>query len=139
MANEVIRGMGFHHIALYASNFEKSLKFYLALGMKPLVEWGEGKGRIMLLDVGNGDRLELFAKGGDEYSADGKWNHFALEVEDVEKAYEIALKAGAEPHIAPKTVALNSFPVKITIQCGFVKGPDGEQVEFFRQVEGEPQ
>ena len=139
MANEIIKGMGFHHIAMYATDFEKSLEFYKALGMKPIVEWGEGKKRIMLLDVGNGDRIELFAKGGDEYSADGKWNHFALEVEDVEKAYEIALKAGAEPHIAPKTVALNSFPVKITIQCGFVKGPDGEQVEFFRQVEGEPQ
>ena len=139
MANETIRGMGFHHIALYASDFEKSLKFYQALGMKPLVEWGEGKGRIMLLDVGNGDRLELFAKGTDEHSANGKWNHFALEVEDVEQAYEIALRAGAEPHIAPKTVALASSPVKITIQCGFVKGPDGEQVEFFRQVEGEPQ
>ena len=139
MANEIIRGMGFHHIALFASDFEKSLKFYTALGMKPLVEWGEGVKRIMLLDVGNGDRLELFAKGSDEYSAEGKWNHFALEVEDVEKAYEIALAAGATPHIAPKTVALESKPVKITIQCGFVKGPDGEQVEFFRQVEGEPQ
>ena len=102
MANEIIRGMGFHHIALFASDFEKSLKFYTALGMKPLVEWGEGVKRIMLLDVGNGDRLELFAKGSDEYSAEGKWNHFALEVEDVEKAYEIALAAGATPHIAPR-------------------------------------
>ena len=134
MANDIIKGMGFHHIAMYATDFEKSLEFYKALGMKPIVEWGEGKKRIMLLDVGNGDRIELFAKGGDEYSADGKWNHFALEVEDVEAAYNIAIAAGATPHIPPKTVPLDSHPMKITIQCGFVKGPDGEQIEFFRQL-----
>ena len=66
MANDIIHGMGFHHIAMFASDFEKSLAFYQALGMKPYTEWGEGKKRIMLLDVGNGDMLELFAKGGDE-------------------------------------------------------------------------
>lgn len=134
MANDIIHGMGFHHIAMFASDFEKSLAFYQALGMKPYTEWGEGKKRIMLLDVGNGDMLELFAKGGDEYSANGKWNHFALEVDDVEAAYQTALQAGALPHIAPKTVPLESHPEKITIQCGFVLGPDGEQIEFFKLI-----
>lgn len=134
MANEILKGLGFHHMALYATDYEKSKTFYQALGMKPIVEWGEGTGRIMLLDVGNGDRIELFARGSDAYPADGKWNHFALEAEDVDEAYRIALEAGATPHIPPKTVPLDSRPVKITIRCGFVKGPDGEQIEFFKQL-----
>ena len=32
--NEIIKGMGFHHIALEANNLEETLKFYKALGMK---------------------------------------------------------------------------------------------------------
>ena len=31
MANEIIKGMGFHHIGLKAADFEKSLAFYKAL------------------------------------------------------------------------------------------------------------
>ena len=42
MANEKIPGLGFHHIGLMASDFEKSCAFYSALGMKELVSWGEG-------------------------------------------------------------------------------------------------
>ena len=34
MANEIIKGMGFHHMALYVSDFDKSLAFYQKLGMK---------------------------------------------------------------------------------------------------------
>ena len=32
MANEIIKGMGFHHMALYVSDFDKSLAFYQKLG-----------------------------------------------------------------------------------------------------------
>ena len=133
MANEIIKGMGFHHIGLKAKNFEKSLAFYKALGMKEVVRWGEGEKTIAMLDLGDGGRIELFANGGDEFSENGKWVHFAMCVEDVKGAYEYALSLGALPHIAPKVVPLDSTPDKITIEVAFVKGPDGEQLEFFRQ------
>lgn len=134
MANDIIKGMGFHHIGLKAANFEKSVAFYEALGLKPVVGWGEGSKRILMLDLGDGGRLELFASGGDEFSENGKWIHFAMGVEDVEAAYATALAAGAESLTAPKIVPLNSHPMKISIQVAFVKGPDGEQLEFFKQV-----
>ena len=72
MANRVIKGLGFNHIALYAKDYERSLEFYKALGLTKVVEWGEGKSRICLLDIGDGTRIELFAAGGDQYSANGK-------------------------------------------------------------------
>ena len=133
MANEIIKGMGFHHIGLKAADFEKSLAFYKALGLKEIVRWGEGEKTIAMLDLGDGGRLELFANGGDEFSENGKWVHFAVCVEDVKAAYEYALSLGATSHIAPKVVPLDSTPEKITIEVAFVKGPDGEQLEFFRQ------
>jgi len=134
MANEIIKNMGFHHIALKASDFGKSLEMYKALGLKEYARWGDCEKTIALLDLGNGGKIELFSNGGDEYSENGKWNHFALSVDNVEEAYEIALKAGFKPHIAPKVVPLDSKPQKININIAFVIGPDNEQVEFFKEV-----
>lgn len=134
MANEIIKGMGFHHIALKCKNIEKSLQMYEALGMREIVRWGEGDGLIVMLDVGDGGRVELFANGSDEYSVNGKWQHFALKVDDVEAAFATAIKAGFGEHIAPKVVQLDSSPEAISINIAFVVGPDGEQVEFFKEI-----
>ena len=133
MANEKIKNIGFHHIGLKTADLEKSVKFYEALGMKEIVRWGEGEKEIVMLDIGDGSRFELFAGGGDAFSENGKFIHFAMHVDDVPAAYAHALSVGAEPLTAPKVVPLESKPEKITIEAAFVKGPDGEQLEFFRQ------
>lgn len=134
MANEIIKGMGFHHIGLKAKDFEKSCAFYKALGLKEVVGWSDPMKTIKMFDLGDGGKIELFSDGGDDYSENGKWVHFAVEVEDPKEAYEIALKAGATSMIAPKIVPLDSEPYKMSIYIAFVKGPDGEQIEFFKQV-----
>ena len=135
MANDIIKGLGFHHIALKANDFEKSKEFYKALGLKEIVGWGEGEKSVLMFDLGDGGRLELFAGGSDAaYPAEGKYMHFAMCCDDVDEAYKIALAAGARPHIEPKTVPLESYPEKISIRIAFVLGPSGEQLEFFKQV-----
>ncbi len=134
MANEIIKGMGFHHVALMCKDIDKSLAMYKALGMNEIVRWGEGEKLIVMVDIGDGGRIELFARGNDDYKVMGKYAHFAMCVDDVDHAYEVALKAGFEPLTPPKTVPLDSSPEKIAINIAFVKGPDGEEVEFFRQV-----
>ena len=48
MANEIIRGMGTSHTAVAAVDFEKSLKFYAALGIKCFTQWGGEGNRIAL-------------------------------------------------------------------------------------------
>ena len=134
MANEIIKGMGFHHMSLYASDFDKSLAFYQKLGMTVYTAWGEGDSRIALLDTGDGSLLELFAKPGVQYPAEGRWQHFALRVENVQGALETALAAGASLHTPVTVMDLDSHPRKITIQIAFVYGPDGEVIEFIKQI-----
>ncbi len=132
MANEILKNLGFHHIALRCADIEKSLTMYKALGMTEKVRWGENENLIVMLDIGNGGIIELFANGGEQYAEEGKWQHFAMTTDDVTLAFDTALKAGFTSFIPPKTVALDSSPEKMSITVAFVKGPDGEQVEFFK-------
>ena len=126
--------MKFHHIALESANFEKSIAFYKALGMTEVARWGTPEKTIAMLELGDGGIIELFSDGGDKFAELGKWVHFAVAVNDVDAAYETAIKAGAEPMTPPKTVPLDSKPEKMTIRIAFVYGPDKEQIEFFKIV-----
>ena len=137
MANDIIKGMGFHHVALKTADLDASIAFYEKLGMKFYTSWGEGDGRIAMMDFGDGGILELFAGGNGDEQANPRYIHFALKVDDVDAAYATALEAGAKPKSAPKVVPLDSKPVKLTLNCGFVCGPDGEEVEFFRILSAE--
>ena len=133
--NEIIKGMEFHHIALEANDFEKTLEFYKALGMKEVSRWGTPEKTIAMLDVGDGGIIEIFSDGSDEaFAVNGKWAHFALGVDDVDAAYEVAIKAGGISKIEPKSVPLDAIPEKKTIRIAFVYGPSGEEVEFFKYV-----
>ncbi|MCI8387741.1 MAG: VOC family protein [Clostridiales bacterium] len=133
--NQKIPGLGIAHLALKATDFEKSYRFYTeGLGMEPYLSWGEGDSHIQLLKFGGAGMLELFAGGSDEQAELGKYIHFAYSVEDVDKAYETALAAGAKPLTPPKSVDLDSEPRKTTIRIAFVYGPDNEQIEFFKEV-----
>ena len=137
MANDIIKGMGFHHAALKTADLDASIAFYEKLGMKFYTAWGEGDGKIAMMDFGDGGILELFAGGNENGSENAKYIHLALKVDDVDAAYAKALEAGAKPKSAPKVVPLDSKPVKLTLNCGFVFGPSGEEVEFFRILAAE--
>ena len=87
MGNQIISGLGFHHVGLKAADFDKSRAFYAALGMREVLAWGEDERSIALFDVGDGGKIEIFANGGEEFSENGKWIHFAMQVDDVDAAY----------------------------------------------------
>ena len=126
--------LGFHHIGLKYANLETSLRFYRSLGLTEIVRWGEPGNEIVMLALSDGGRIELLPNGGDEFSVKGKWLHFAMKTEDVDGMYERALAAGAQPLTPPKTVPLASTPDPISIRIAFVKGPDGEEIEFFKEL-----
>jgi len=136
--NEVIPGCGYHHVAIRASDFEATLRFYTeGLGFRPAVRWGEGDRRAALLDTGDGNYMEVFAGGRrapGEPVPEGAILHFALRTSNCDTAIERARQAGATVTVEPKTVALEGEP-PLTIRLAFCKGPDGEVIEFFQNDE----
>ncbi|MBQ3231069.1 MAG: VOC family protein [Clostridia bacterium] len=122
---------GFHHIALKASDFEKTVAFYKALGLTEKVRWGEGDGRAVMLNLGDGGCIEVFAGGEKRERVDERWLHLAMKTSDVDAAYKTAIEAGAVSHIEPKTVSPEGSVPKIEMRIAFVYGPDGELIEFF--------
>jgi catechol 2,3-dioxygenase-like lactoylglutathione lyase family enzyme len=140
MSNNIIKGLGYAHMAIAAKDFDKSLAFYKALGLTVYTQWGTGDTRIALLDMGDGTLVELFAKPAlnTEKVAgleDGNpFLHFAFSAQNVDEAYRIALEAGATSVKAPCEVPLDSHPLRLTLRVAFVKGPSGEELEFFKTV-----
>ena len=132
--NKIIKGMGVHHIALKSTDFDKSIEFYKALGMKEKVSWGEGDGRAAMLDLGDGNYLELFADGEKGDNTDKRFYHLALRADDVDEAFAIALSAGATPQTPPMTVSPEGASTLLSMRIAFVQGPDGEVIEFFKEI-----
>ena len=123
---------GIHHVAIKVKDFDRSLAFYTqVLGMAPTISWGEGDGRAVMLDCGEGACVEIFA-GGKGNLAEGAWMHLALKVSDVDGAYAAALKAGCTTHMEPKDVDIDARPCVTPVRIAFVYGPDDEVLEFFQ-------
>lgn len=132
--NKIIPNIRIHHIAVVAEDFEATIAFYEKLGFVKYTGWGEGEKRIQLMDIGNGSHMEIFASNPESTRVGGRFVHLAFAVEDVEQAFKVAIEAGATEKIAPKVVPLESSPKKISINCAFVIGLNGEVIEFFREI-----
>ena len=144
--NETLRGGGFHHIAIRAFDFDATLKFYIeGLGFKPTHSWGEDgrangekDSRAAMLDVGDGNYLEVFAgREGDPSAAipEGGLIHFALRTSDTEAALERARSRGATVTMEPKRVIPPNSARPLEFHIAFIKGPNGEVIEFFDNSE----
>ena len=137
MSNKVISGCTFHHIALQTSDFEKSLKFYTeGLGFEVFKTFTASTGKnVALIDIGEGSYFELFSDGevkDDKRDYAGRYFHLALKVDDAKAAYERALEYGGEEMgKAPREMELPTNP-PMPVVIGFIKGPDGEELEFFQ-------
>jgi len=132
MADTQLAQHGFHHIALRVADFDASVKFYTeGIGLTQVLSWGEGQGRAVMLDAGNGNYVELFAGGTTEAKPEGTLLHFALRCDDVDAAMQRALAAGAGTHMAPTALTINGLPAPKNVYIAFCIGPDGELIEFF--------
>jgi glyoxylase I family protein len=130
--NAVLGGGGFHHVAMKVQDFEAAVQFYKALGFTERISWGEGNGRAVMLDTGEGSYLEIFAGGSGEPKPEGAVMHFALRTGNCDAALAAARAAGAQVTMEPKNVDIPSRPAKTPVRIAFCKGPGGEVIEFFQ-------
>ncbi|MEK8132107.1 VOC family protein [Paenibacillus filicis] len=131
MSNAVLKTGGFHHVAIRVFDFEGTVQFYTeVLGFTIRHQWGEGDGRGIMLDTGDGNYLEVFAGGAEGPKPEGAFLHLALRTEDVDGVTERARAAGAEVTVEPKDVDINGIPVRLS----FFKGPHGELIELFQST-----
>ncbi|NLE43281.1 MAG: VOC family protein [Chloroflexi bacterium] len=135
--NQVIPGCGTHHVAIQTRDWEASLALYQdTLGMSKVAEFGSPERKIVLLDIGDGSHIELFAPppettGGDAAAPgedQGIVKHVALATTDARRAIEHVRRAGYEVTIEPGDADLGGMPVTYA----FFKGPNGEIIEFFQ-------
>ena len=141
--NATLHGGGFHHIAIRAYDFDATLKFYIeGLGFERKHGWGRdarsegGKdSRAALLDVGDGNYLEVFAnREGDpnETLPEGGLLHFALRTSNTAAALERARNAGATVTMETKSVTPDNSDQPLEFTIAFVRGLNGEIIEFFQ-------
>jgi len=123
---------GFHHTAIRSADFDRSVKFYSeVLGFTSRIQWGEGSKRAAMLDVGDGNYLEIFARHDAFEILEGTVLHFALRTDDTTAMLERVRAAGMTVTMEPTDVTIDSSIGPVEVKIAFFKGPDGEIVELF--------
>jgi catechol 2,3-dioxygenase-like lactoylglutathione lyase family enzyme len=151
--HNAIGARGFHHLALAASDFDRSLEFYRdGLGLEVFRAWGVPGARAVMLDAGNGNCLEIFERpgpsgdrggGGDGAGAGAsgasgetipasRLLHLAFRVDDCRAAHHAVQEAGGREKQPPRDVDIPSNP-PYAVTISFLFGPDGEEIELFEE------
>ncbi len=129
--NLKLRGGGLHHIAIEASDFERSLRFYTeALGFRNVLTFPEESRTVAMLDTGDGTYVELFS-GGTGEKPNGSLLHFAVRTDDCDAATEQARAAGGSITQEPTDAVLEGDP-PVPVRYSYCEGPDGEQIELLQ-------
>jgi catechol 2,3-dioxygenase-like lactoylglutathione lyase family enzyme len=127
--------LGFQHLGLPVTDINRSVAFYSQLRFKPVMKTelpADGDATKVVMMELKGFVLELYQLAGDELAevrarANGHIDHFALNVQDIDRAFEEAQAIGL--------TILEDAPVSLPfwdkgVKYFSVRGPDGEKVEF---------
>lgn len=126
---------GVHHISLKpqgAAEFEKTVAFYEGLGLRTVRQWAKDGALGAMLDAGN--CIIEITSNGDGRREDGAVNHFAFATDRVDSIIESLRGQGWEITVEPKDATLPSDP-PVRLRVAFCRGPVGESIEFFHEVE----
>ena len=126
---------GLHHISITVKDFDATVELYTkGFGFTPAVGWGNaGERRAVMLAMGDGTFLEIFSGAEEGQQPAGLFAHIALASDDCDADFQRAVDAGASVQMEPKSLDLPSDP-PIPVRIAFVKGLDGESIEFFQYL-----
>jgi lactoylglutathione lyase len=127
---------GLQHIGLPVTNLERSRTFYAGLGFEEAMRTdlpGASEAIQVAMMQHEGLTIELYQLEQEERQAvakrtDGHLDHIALDVMDIEQAYNEIRAAGLE-------ILEENAPVFLPfwehgVRYFTIRGPDGEKVEF---------
>lgn len=125
------------HIAIYTTDIEESIAFYDKIGgsvqQRGGVQTPEGEKKLALVEFG-GTVLELIQppEGTLVPAGEGSIPHFAVYVDDLDKAAAAIKAAGVISFMTPeKRVLPDLFG---GLQNWFFAGPSGEQIELLQML-----
>lgn len=125
---------GIHHVSLKATNeqdFLRALSFWRdTLGLSVVRTWGESASSGAMLQIGE-SIIELSASGT-PVPDDGAIRHIALKTENVDACLKAVRDAGYPVTMEARDLEIASDPT-FPIRIGFVRGPLGEEIEFFTE------
>lgn len=132
---ELYKGLG--HVAIYTADMEESIAFYEKIGgsvyKRDSVQVPEGEKKLALVEFG-GFLLELIEPPAGELvpAGEGSIPHFAVYVDDLDKAAAAIKDAGVISFMMPeKKVLPKTFG---GLQNWFFTGPSGEQIELLQML-----
>lgn len=130
--NQKIKGLGVHHIALQTNDYEGTVAFYTdVLGCALRHAWTSGEQKLGLLDLGDGNYIEVIGQPPGTPAPDNAQQfpmlHLALRVDSVDEAIEAVREAGCPVTLEPQDFDLGGMAIRIA----FFQGPNREVLEFF--------
>jgi catechol 2,3-dioxygenase-like lactoylglutathione lyase family enzyme len=127
--NKTIKGLAFHHISITTKKMDETLHFYRdLLGMPIEKEMLIGERRLFQLNIGDGLLVEISdptPENRDAASTPIPLNHIGFVTDNLIETVEKVRSAGYPVTVEPR-------PMSGSGSMSFVKGPNGESIEFMQ-------
>jgi len=123
---------GIHHVAIRATDWEGSLRFYgelLGFARTAEARFPDGR-RIVRFADASGYEIELASCDAKTAAIDGPVAHIGLAVADVEQAIRAIEREGFHVTRPPADVEIDGLRATIA----FFTGPNGESLELIREI-----
>jgi glyoxylase I family protein len=132
--NKIVKGCGFHHIALQAAHWDETVHFYRdIMGMVVVREIALPDRKLIQMDMGDGGLLEVFSMTApptptQEQQNPGAFLHLGLCIDDLDAVVNRVRESGYEIIEGPREIQSEGMHARIA----FFRGPSGETVELFQ-------
>ncbi|MFC6243471.1 VOC family protein [Flavobacterium psychroterrae] len=140
---------GFHHFAIKAQDFERTVQFYQTLNFEIVHSWSLPEFTLEKCVMMKNTQFDCFIeicdsnanfptqgrkrKQGDPY-VENALLHICFIVNDAKQAYNEAIQNGARALSDKETLELKNAAKKITVSNSLVYSPNGEVIEFLESV-----